>query len=190
MSIIPKTRPTQSRAALEKIIQGCGDAKAVKWPVVVISWRAYFRDSMGKPGRNDRGIYDDGFFIVTPDQVLSFNGNNDPSKYEEGIAKLTLGVHWYTRGIHGVSKPKSQQYWAWIPATLGKRLPVIRDGDTEPSIGVACNIHRGGEKGTSSAGCQTVPPSQWSEFDNALESAIKKHKVTKFPCILIEKPDL
>lgn len=152
----------------------------------VFGARGYYKTTMGQPDRNDRGIYDDALFVVGPGTFKSFNGNTDPSKYQPGIATLVPGVHWYRPGNHGISKPGGG-YPAFRPATPGEALPVTRDGVTSISQGIAINIHRGGFNTTSSAGCQTIFPDQWSEFHRVLSLALAMAKQKRFPYILTDK---
>jgi hypothetical protein len=59
---------------------------------------------MGKPGVNDRGLYDDAIFIDSADGFTSFNGSNtDPSKRREGIG---------TGSQKGVAKVKAGAWYA------------------------------------------------------------------------------
>lgn len=178
----PTSRPQWSRDRLLQELSTRGIQ--VKEPVFVVGVRGYYRDSMGEPGRNDRGIYDDAIFVVGPDEFYSFNGNTDPSVQRKGIATLRPGVHTYRRGKHGISRPGGG-YPAFRPATKNEELPVDRDGVADPRPGVAINIHRGGENGTSSEGCQTIVPSQWEAFYSTLDGMLTRHKQSTFPYVLI-----
>jgi len=162
-------------------------ARDKKSKVALVGIRGFFRDSMGKPGKNDRGIYDDAIFLVTPDSVLAFNANTDPSVSRKGIAVLNPGVHWYKKGRHRISRPPS--YPALRPATPGEKLPVTRDGVGQ-SEGVAINIHKGSYNSTSSEGCQTIYPDQWDEFIDSVYHAMDAQKQAEIPYVLIVKPDL
>lgn len=177
----PASTPKAALAQVEKIIK----RHKVSDAVVLVGVRGYYMDSMGKPGVNDRGIYDDALFIVSPTHFSAWNGNTDPSIHRHGIASLVPGVHRYRRGNHGISKPGGG-YPAFRPATPGEQLPVTRDGVVDPRPGVAINIHRGGRATTSSEGCQTIPPAQWPAFYSTLDAEMKRHKVATFPYILVE----
>ena len=140
---------------------------------MIIGVRGYYRDTKGQPGTNDRGIYDDACFVVTEDSFHAFNFNTDPSRsginrnVGKGMAVLQPGTYWYRVGIHGLSRPKAQQYKALVQAG---RVKIIRDGSIAPEEGFfGINIHRGGVNGTSSEGCQTSPPGQWAEFIRIVE---------------------
>ena len=149
--------------------------------------RGYYRDTMGAKGKNDRGIYDDAIFVVGPETFAAFNANTDPSRYRPGIASLISGVHPYRAGNHGISKPGGG-YPAFRPATKGEALPVMRDGIDGIKEGIAINIHRGGRNGTSSLGCQTIPPDQWDAFYGVTRSEMKKAGVKTFRYIRCDGP--
>lgn len=177
----PLTTPKLALADVDKIIR----KHKITAPVVLVGIRGYYKDTMGKPGQNDRGLYDDALFIVSPTHFSSWNGNTDPSVYRPGIASLVPGVHMYRKGNHGISRPGGG-YPAFRPATPGEQLPVTRDGVLNPRPGVAINIHRGGKNTTSSEGCQTLPPQQWDAFYAALSSEMKRHSVKTFPYVLVD----
>lgn len=82
-AILPSGRPRLDRNAVAQLLH---KAK-VTTAVAIVSIRGYLRDSMGKPGANDRVIYD-ALFVVSPDAFVAFNGNVDPSAYRKGIAVL------------------------------------------------------------------------------------------------------
>lgn len=157
----------------------------VTHPMAVVAIRGYYRDTMGAVGKNDRGIYDDAFFVFSSNAFASFNGNCDPSRYRPGIATLRPGIHWYRRGKHGISKPGGG-YPAFRPANAQEALPVDRDGIVNPLPGVAINIHRGGYRTTSSEGCQTIYPTQWNAFYFLTEGEMTRNRVPIFPLVLIE----
>lgn len=181
--------PTSTpKASLSRITKVIAKAKLTD-QVVLVGVRGYYRDTMGKPGVNDRGIYDDALFIVSPTNFSSYNANTDPSAHRPGIASLVPGVHRYRRGNHGISRPGGG-YPAFRPATKNEELPVVRDGVINPRPGVAINIHRGSRNSTSSEGCQTLPPDQWDAFYATLSGEMKRHGVTTFPYILINVADL
>jgi lysozyme len=143
---------------------------------LLVGKRGYYLNSMGDKGRNDRKVYDDAIFLLTPNVFAGFNANVDPSAWRQDIATLQPG--WYESyqfDTHNGSAPH--------PAICQRAGTVIvyRDGTqnvkagTEDKRGVCLgkglwvgmfgiNIHRGGKNGTSSLGCQTVPPNQWDAF--------------------------
>lgn len=179
--MIPKSTPKLALSDVSKIIA----KNKVEDKVVLVGIRGYYRDTMGAVGKNDRGIYDDGIFVVSPTHFSAWNANTDPSVQRHGIASLIPGVHRYKKGNHGISKPGGG-YPAFRPATPGEQLPVTRDGVVNPRPGVAINIHRGGNNTTSSEGCQTIPPKQWADFYAALTGELKRHGQTTFPYVLVD----
>jgi len=136
---------------------------------------------MGKPGVNDRGIYDDAVFIISPDKFISFNNNTDPSNYKDGIAVLKTGVWRYRPGKHKINSPHG--YPAFVQAGP---VTVIRDKKGPDTGWFGINIHRGGI-GTGSLGCQTLPIDQWDEFRSTLMKQLEAYKQKDFPYILIEQ---
>lgn len=164
--IIPNSRPKISEVEIRKML----DPFQIDWgkyPLVIIGIRGYYLDSMGKPNVNDRGIYDDAMFIITPSLYRPFNGNTDPGKYRPGIASLKPGV-WYAYrfDIHDGRYPA-------ICQRAGK-VTVIRDHRGEDTGMFGINIHKGGYTTTSSIGCQTIPPTQWDEFYNLAKDEFVK----------------
>jgi lysozyme len=153
-------------------------------PLIVVGYPGYYSKMGATPG-NDRGIYDDAIFIISPTHFSSWNANVDPSVFRQGIATLAPGIHRYKRGNHGISRPGGG-YPAFRPATKNEELPVLRDGVKVPWPGVAINIHRGGNNTTSSLGCQTIPPAQWDAFYAALSGEMKRHSLKTFPYVLID----
>jgi lysozyme len=170
IEMIPSSKPKASR---EKVLAAAYTAWRKQFPkdplpeMFVVGMRGYYLDTMGKPGANDRGIYDDAIFVFGKDGTFaSFNANTDPSAFRKGVASLMPGWHPYKPGNHGISRPGGG-YPAFRPNTKGEALPVTRDGESSvPSKrpGIAINIHKGGRTTTSSLGCQTLHPDQWDAF--------------------------
>ena len=71
--------------------------------VKLLGIRGYYKKTMGDPTKNDRGLYDDAIFVLSPRTFKSFNANTDPSAYRKGVAVLKPGVHYYKKGKHGIS---------------------------------------------------------------------------------------
>lgn len=158
--------------------------------VNLVGVRGYFEDSMGKLNQNDRGIFDDAVFLISPTEFRSFNFNTDPSRSGlnenagKGFAVLQAGVYAYKLGIHGMSKPKAKQYKALIQSGA---VVIKRDGAKTTERGFfGINIHRGGI-GTSSEGCQTVVKEQWDEFIKLVEDELEKYSQVDIPYCLIEQ---
>ena len=172
MTIMPVSRPRLSSAELKELLASYKIDRA-KYPLIVAAIRGYYLDTMGKPGVNDRNLYDDAFFVDSPHGLVTYNGNTDPSGYREGhgftentkgMASLMPGVHYaHQIGIHR-TKWDPIGYRALIQSA--GPVTVIRDGKPpyKDTGYFGINIHRGGETRTGSAGCQTVPPLQWPSF--------------------------
>jgi lysozyme len=181
--MIPNSKPQVSRAEIESILRAHG----VTDKVCLVGVRGYYRDSMGQPGRNDRAIYDDAIIVISPSVYSTYNANTDPTPWRHGVASLRPGVHRYRKGNHGISKPGGG-YPALRPATKNEALPVDRDGIASPEPGIAINIHKGGNSTTSSLGCQTIPPGQWSSFIETVYSEMKREGQDTIPYVLIVGP--
>lgn len=177
--LAPSAAPRQSYDITRALLNG----SRVMEPVALVGIRGYYRDTMGEPGKNDRGIYDDAIFLVDHNCQLTFNANTDPSVFRPGIAVLKPGLWKYRVGIHGLSKPESQRYEALVQAG---EVTVVRDREGEETGWFGINIHRGGESGTSSLGCQTIVPKQWEVFIASVKGALKRANQTIIPYLLAE----
>lgn len=147
-------------------------------PVVVVGVRGYYLETMGNAAGNDRGIYDDAIFLVTPSFFGAYNGNTDPSTRRsghgfgpsKGMARLMPGV-WQ---VHQFDLHKGK-YLA-LCQRAGD-VTVMRDGNPDylhaGRFGI--NIHRGGYNTTSSEGCQTIYPAQWDSFITSAQDQAKRH---------------
>ena len=177
--MLPSSRPQQKKEVTERLLKKAG----VNDDVALVGIRGYYLDSMGIVGKNDRNIYDDAIFVVSPNVYATFNANTDPSAFRKGVASLVPGVHMYRKGNHGISRGPG--YPALRPATKKEALPVFRD-DVGVSIGYNINIHRGGHNTTSSLGCQTIPPSQWLAFQTLVYEEMDRYSQKTIPYLLIE----
>ncbi len=176
-SILPVEKPRLSSTELRAKLEPFAVDRS-RYPVVVVGIRGYYRDSMGAPGVNDRGIYDDAIFIESSQVMIAFNANTDPSRYRSGsggrasrgIASLTCGA-WY---VHRFDKHKGA-YLA-LCQRAGE-VVVMRDGQPpyEDRGLFGINIHRGGYNGTSSEGCQTIHPRQWDSFITVAADQVKRY---------------
>jgi len=167
--ILPPNKPRLSTKDLEALLDPY-KIDRVKYPLLIVGIRGYYFDTMGKPGENDRGIYDDAIVLYTSNVMAAFNANCDPSKQSPGMASLKPGF-WpcYRFDLH---HGKVKTYDA-ICQRSGP-VTVIRDGTPSGMIfphsyredtGMfGINIHKGGFWTTSSEGCQTLPTSQWDAF--------------------------
>lgn len=175
-------RPNITKQEVEKLISSL---KLVE-SVFIVGLRGYYKNSMGKPGVNDRGIYDDAIILIGPNYFQPFNGNTDPSRFRIGVASLVAGVHFYKKGKHNISKGPSKAYDAFRPDTLNEALPVTRDGKAGIHQGIAINIHKGSQNSTSSEGCQTIHPDQWEEFQKTAYKLMSQEAQRRIPYILID----
>jgi lysozyme len=171
-------RPKQTREQSVSILK----ANHIEDHFALLGIRGYFKDTMGKPGQNERGIYDDAIFLITPTRYEAFNANVDPSVFRPGIATLKPGVWRYKIGIHGLSKPKAKQYKALVQAAP---VTVVRDGGKEESGYLGINLHHGYNTETGSAGCQTIVPAQWETFIALVESEMKACGKAEIPYVLV-----
>lgn len=177
MPAVPKQRPRLSSEELRKRIAPFNIDRTL-YPVVVVGIRGYYKNSMGAPGVNDRGIYDDAIFIESDQGMIAYNGNTDPSRKRlgrgrgsaKGMASLNPGA-WF---VHRFDK-HSGKYLA-----LCQRAGVVtvtRDGTPsyEDTGMFGINIHRGGFNSTSSEGCQTIHPTQWDSFIATVQDQVRRY---------------
>jgi hypothetical protein len=193
-AILPPGKPRLSTLELLKLLEPFAINRE-RYPIVVVGVRGYYRDTMGAPGVNDRGIYDDAIFLHTPSVTAAYNANTDPSRYRKGsgtgpvkgMATLRPGV-WY---VHRIDLHRSK-YLA-LCQRAGD-VTVTRDGDppysTTGNYGI--NIHRGGYRGTSSLGCQTIHPTQWESFITLAVDQAHRYYATRWnkeiiPYVLIAR---
>ena len=180
--MLPSSTPKATLADIDKLLKPY--RKALEGESLILIGIPGYYSKMGATPGNDRGVYDDAMFIVSPTTFSAWNANVDPSVFRPGIATLAPGIHRYRKGNHGISRPGGG-YPAFRPATKNEELPVTRDGVKVPWPGVAINIHRGGNTTTSSLGCQTIPPAQWDSFYAALSGEMKRHNFKTFPYVLL-----
>ncbi|PZQ37709.1 MAG: hypothetical protein DI560_20360 [Pseudomonas putida] len=187
MASTPRERPRLSSSELRLLIKPY-NINREEFPLVVVGIRGYYRDQMGAPGVNDRGIYDDAVFIDTAQGTVAFNGNTDPSTYrkgtgtgsKKGMASLKPGA-WF---VHRFDKHKGK-YLA-LCQRAGP-VTVIRDGAPDYiDVGkFGINIHRGRDDSTSSEGCQTIHPDQWDSFINLAQDQAKRYFPETWESIII-----
>lgn len=187
----PKNKPQMTRQEALRILSSKG-IDLSKEKVVLIPIRGYFRDTMGKPGVNDIGIYDDGFAWVGADgEFATFNGNCDPTRYKPRVATLALGKWRYKKGNHG-----SAAYGPYPAYRQSEKVTVLRFDGKKPSIAdtgfFGINIHHGSKasgNSTSSLGCLTIPFSQWKAFKSFGDMLIDKYAVKDFLVLVIDESE-
>lgn len=187
--LVPNSRPQVKREVIEAILKKRG----VTEKLAVVGIRGYYMDTMGAPGKNDRGIYDDCICFVAPEAFVTFNGNVDPSRFRKGKGKGSgKGMASLKKGLYRSHKLGLHRgaYTALIQT--GGAVTVIRDGtpDYEDTGYFGINIHRGGVNGTSSLGCQTIVPAQWDGFISLVKADMKRYGQTVMPYLLIDEADL
>lgn len=156
----------------------------------VLAVRAYY-DATFAPAGNNISEYDDAFFIVSPDKMTAWNGNTDPSRYGwnagagKFMARLRVGcwkmVRWKHKG----------KYWAFGQGSHPVTVDRIRQDGTiamSETGQFGINLHEGGNFGTSSEGCPTVPKPQWPSFQNTLQTNLDASRQGYFDFILIDGP--
>ncbi len=211
MTILPAARPQATRAVVIAAALAQWTALGNTGPlpaVYVVGVPAYYRDTMGQPGVNDRGIYDDAFFVVSENTFTAFNGNCDPSIRRAEIATLRCPqVIWYKPGRHAIGKKTEHNAFRQDSPVIVRRDGLVKPaGYRHPSRGISLgdgywtdrgyagtfwtNNHRGGWGTTSSEGCLTVPPSQWDSYYALVMAELKRAKQTRFPMVLIPGPIL
>jgi lysozyme len=175
---LPNEKPRLASEELQTLIAPYGIDRQ-RYPVVVVGIRGYYKDTMGAPGVNDRGIYDDALFINTPQATVAFNGNTDPSRYKKGVgvSEATKGMASLNAGawfVHKFDKHRGKYLALCQKAGV---VTVTRDGTPPYSdtgyFGI--NIHKGSYNTTSSTGCQTIHPDQWESFINLAKDQVKRY---------------
>lgn len=191
----PNEKPRLSSEELQLRISKFNIDRMI-YPVVVIGIRGYYKNTMGAPEVNDRGIYDDAIFINTPQVTAAFNGNTDPSAYRKGVgfAEHTKGMASLNPGAWLVYKFGMHRGKYLALCQLGGSVTVTRDGSPNyaDTGNFGINIHKGSYDSTSSAGCQTIHPDQWRSFISLVKDQAVRYFGDKFdskiiPYVLLEE---
>ena len=185
---LPNPDWTRLRARLEAA--GHNVPQLLQQPIIVIALRGLFSNSIGAPG-NDINAYDDAVYVIKPQRnatpiIHTFNANTDPTRYgwnpnaDKYMARLKPGAYQMCHRLH------RGKYWAFGQASTNVTVERIdADGKVRQTetgqFGI--DLHPGGNNGTSSEGCQTIPPDQWSRLYNLLHTTAGSDY---FPYILLD----
>ena len=187
MAQVPKSKPQQGRDTTILMLKDLlKDLPEKDYPLVAFGIRGYYRDTMGKVGVNDRGIWDDanGWLERTGDKTYAiFNANCDPTvEYRRGVGSIHAPqIIWFKIGLHKGRKAFRQ----------AREIMVDRDGIGLVKAGVECafNWHDSLSGGTSSLGCQTNPKDQFQAVRELGYHLVRKHypKSEIFPYLLVSR---
>ena len=183
-AILPPNRPRISFSRLLEILE------PYHYPLdldkmFLVGVRGYYNESLGSTPENERGIYDDAMLLVSPYVFATFNANTDPSIARPGIA--TLKPDYYHVHKFDMHRPVGGFHHEAICQRAGN-VTVIRDGTPpiEDTGNFGINIHKGRVNTTSSLGCQTIHPTQWTAFYNlAKEQFIRTNPGVNFRDIVL-----
>ena len=185
--IIPSSKPRLHSSDVLKIINHY-DVDLAKYPLVCVGVRGYYLDSMGDLNKNDRGIYDDAIFLYSDNLCIAYNGNTDPSYQRKGKGTGEgKGMACLVEGVYYVHKFDLHKGKYMALCQRAGEVTVLRDGDPpyldKGNFGI--NIHRGGNTTTSSEGCQTIAPTQWSSFIETAKSEAKRFLGLEYNLIVV-----
>lgn len=174
--IVPASRPQMGADTARKLVLAHG----VTGPAI-LAQRGYYENTMGVPGKNDRGIFDDMIAVVTPRTYRTFNGNTDPSAPDTGtrLATLQPGVWDFKPGTHHPGTPK-----AYPCLVQAGPVVVLRDNGVKESGEFYIHIHHAGLYTTTSEGCQTIYLPQWPEFFQLVKGEMVFYGLTEIPYVL------
>lgn len=179
--IIPASRPDISPADAISLAGDFYDPSLKYW---LLGRRGYYRDSMGLVNKNDRGLYDDAIALVTPERVVSWNANTDPSNEGGRLAVLQPGRYLMKVGTHHPASPNA--YTCLVQASP---FVVLRDNGVKEVGEFYIHLHRGGYSTTGSEGCQTIHPEQWVEAISLILFEMEVEKLKTIPYILTARED-
>lgn len=177
------------------------------WPIVLLGWRGYYLDTMGQPGRNDRGIYDDAMFMLSSSHFSAYNANTDPSVTRPKVATLEAEQFVaYQKAMHRAGTPGGHMALRQASPVIVRRDDYVKpagyeDSDWGVSLGngrwtdrnwsggiFAINIHKGGVNTTSSLGCQTIRPDLWPSFYSNFSRLLTETNTKRIGYVLINDP--
>lgn len=184
---VPSAKPRLSSTALRTRVLAFGIDRQ-KHPLLIIGIRGYYLNTLGRPRKNDRNLYDDAIFVDTPHVTAAFNANTDPSFFRKGKGRgATRGMATLKPGLwmahkFGLHKGK---YLALVQR-MGE-VTVMRDGtpDYADTGYFGINIHKGGLNSTNSEGCQTIHPTQWASFITLAKDQAKRLFADRWDKVII-----
>lgn len=199
--IAPPALPDATPATVRAWLSASGaslDAPAL------VARRGYYRDTMGQVGANDRNLYDDALWLVSPTAFVAFNANTDPSRSVReaplGLACLEPGVWTYKVGKHRNQYRALVQADAVVVHRHGTEAWPVGQDPKRPDWGhhlgggkwrgwFGINVHRGGVRTTSSLGCQTIPAEQWPAFMPHVDAELRRYARATLPLVLVARED-
>lgn len=174
-------RPRITDQETDKLAKFFFDGEMPK--VVVFAVRGYFLNSMGKPGVNDFGLYDDAWIVYeNGNLVRTFNANTDPSKHKSNLAWLNTGVYQFYKGRH---RNRIDAFRAYPEGVKWRCKRETFGGQVVDSWCSHINIHDGGINNTWSEGCQTS--FQFAEFRELVYGLMAKHKQKLLTYVLLDE---
>lgn len=135
-------------------------------------------------------VYDDTCEVYNNGNLIrTFKCNTQPGTTRSGVATLSPGNYVYKPGIHGLSKPPSKRYRAFVQA---RPVFVFRSGSGSKlyRVDYSINIHRGSNSSVSSLGCITFDPDVWPEFRDLIFNLLDRNDQATFPVELRDKTDV
>ena len=176
------TTPKMKRTEIEALLAGHG-VDLARERVVLAGIRGYYKNSMGTPGVNDRGIYDDAIFVVSAasggaaGEFRGFQANTDPSVYRPGMATLLPG-------IYDVVKWRHHGKYAALQIVNDRLTRDDRPGIDTGRHGI--NFHYGGI-GTWSEGCQTMSKPDFLIFQPLVYRLMDRNGLSSVRYLLVEQ---
>lgn len=195
--------PQLPEAKVRELLKGL----VPEYPCGILAVRGYYRDTMGREGVQEVGIYDDAAFFVHPGGMIATQWNTDPSRigWNPGVGKnfamLCPGDWFFIRGAHKGKIPalrqadEDQAEASGIPDNghfkvwRAKSMADVLSGTARTEEGYfAINCHRGGDATTSSWGCQTEPAEGYPRFLQKVWDETKECGMKKIPYRLMNGP--
>lgn len=104
----------------------------------------------------------------------------------------------YKPGKHGINRPSGHMAFRQASSVI-----VVRDGGIGNGKALGdgrftdegrnkfwTNLHKGGTNTTSSAGCLTIPPKQWTSFHELTLYMMRRYQQSTISCNLIDRTKL